>query len=183
MKTCAKCGSTEGRVEFVKDRQGRRPVCRLCDNEQQRENRYKRLGRRRRRGDAYSYTCQSCGLVFESVVSGTSKTTCDDCLRRAFNERARRKWREGYLRRTYGISLEDYEQMLDAQDARCAICSTTEPGGRHDGFVVDHDHSTGAVRSLLCSNCNAAIGLLCEDPAVLRSAIDYLRRHSLRLTV
>lgn len=67
--------------------------------------------------------------------------------------------------------------MAVDQDGRCAICSTTEPGHGHVVFVVDHCHQTGKVRGLLCRNCNAAIGLLGDDPKVLRVAAVYIERN------
>lgn len=79
------------------------------------------------------------------------------------------------LRARYGLELEDYEQRLAAQGGGCAICRATEPGGGRRYFDVDHDHRTGAVRGLLCSPCNAAMGLLGDDPARLEAAATYLR--------
>ncbi len=184
VRVCAKCGATDDQVEFIKERPQRRPVCRSCDNRQQREDRYRRRGSRRRVGEVEEYTCSNCGATATRiVVPGPQKMTCDECLRAASNARSRAKWREGYLRRTYGISIERYEEMVAKQRGCCAICGTSDPGGRHGDFVVDHDHHTGAVRSLLCSNCNAGIGLLGEDITVMTSAISYLRRHSQRTAV
>lgn len=62
--------------------------------------------------------------------------------------------------------------MLAAQGGKCAICGGTNPGGHR--LAVDHDHTTGAVRGLLCHACNAGIGKLRDDPALLRVAADYL---------
>ena len=88
-----------------------------------------------------------------------------------------RTQRNRFLQWSYGITIEDYEAMLDAQDGRCAIsaCDATEPGGR-GGWHVDHDHVTGKVRGLLCTNCNSGLGRFRDDPAVLRAAADYLER-------
>jgi hypothetical protein len=81
------------------------------------------------------------------------------------------------LKNTYGMTVEQYESMLDEQDGRCAICRSDRPGGpRTPIFTVDHDHDTGRVRGLLCSSCNRALGLLRDDPEVLRLAIGYLER-------
>lgn len=77
------------------------------------------------------------------------------------------------LERNYGITLAEYNEMLDDQGGGCFICGRTaaEEGKR---LGVDHDHDTGEVRGLLCQNCNTAIGFLQDDPALLRSAADYL---------
>lgn len=82
--------------------------------------------------------------------------------------------RDRKLRSTYGITHDEYLQQLEAQDNKCAICQSTEAGGRHNTFAVDHDHATGAVRGLLCSNCNLGIGYLQDDVTRLAAAITYL---------
>ena len=61
--------------------------------------------------------------------------------------------------------------MLEAQGGMCAICGTA-PAAH-----VDHDHETGAVRQLLCFNCNGGLGQFNNDPAALRAAADYVERH------
>ena len=72
----------------------------------------------------------------------------------------------------YGISLADYERMLEAQGGCCAICGTREWGSK--GPNVDHDHRTGRVRGILCKGCNTGIGLFDEDPNRMRLAIRYV---------
>lgn len=75
------------------------------------------------------------------------------------------------LKRLYGITLDDYQVLLDEQGGVCAICKRTR-GIRK--LHVDHDHDTGIVRGLLCHACNTALGLLGEDPAILSAALEYL---------
>lgn len=79
-----------------------------------------------------------------------------------------------YLKRTYDISLKEYEEIYISQYGLCAICHKPAQEDR-PFFVVDHDHETGLVRGLLCNNCNIAIGLLNDDPNALRSAVRYLQ--------
>ena len=88
-------------------------------------------------------------------------------------------WRNAELQRRYGITQNDYEVMIAEQNNQCAICNTTEPGGRHnsDYFVVDHCHTTGKVRKLLCHNCNTALGLVGDNTHILQSMIEYLQEH------
>jgi hypothetical protein len=83
-------------------------------------------------------------------------------------------WRKG-LRRMYGITVAEWQAMLDAQDGRCAVCRTDTPGGR-GLFHVDHSHSTGRIRALLCTNCNVALGLVNDDPVRLRALADYIEQ-------
>lgn len=82
------------------------------------------------------------------------------------------------LRRKYGLSLEQYQQMLIAQNHKCAICSTTKPGGRSKKyFAVDHNHITNKVRQLLCSRCNTVLGHVQDNQNLLLKMIDYLKTH------
>lgn len=82
-----------------------------------------------------------------------------------------------HLADKYGLTPERYDAMLVEQDGKCAICGTTEAGGRSGRFHVDHDHATGVVRALLCNRCNPLIGLAEDDAGVLTAAIAYLERH------
>lgn len=77
----------------------------------------------------------------------------------------------------YGLSPEQYEAMLAAQDNRCAICRSPDWPGKHPVPCVDHNEETGKVRELLCGNCNNGIGMLGHDPARLRAAAEYLEKH------
>lgn len=74
--------------------------------------------------------------------------------------------------RLYGISVADYERMWAAQEGRCAICNEAK-----ERLGVDHCHSTGRVRALLCVSCNAALGQLKEDPELFARASAYLVAH------
>lgn len=82
-----------------------------------------------------------------------------------------------YIKWKYGLSKEEYEAMLSSQTNLCAICKQTGRHIRFDKLCVDHDHSTGKVRGLLCGKCNSAIGLLADNPELLRAAADYLEKH------
>lgn len=90
---------------------------------------------------------------------------------RGRNPDRRKDW---WLRTKFGITLDDFNALMEKQDGRCAICRTTDPGGRWGTFVVDHCHKTDKVRGLLCKGCNQGIGLLCDDPGRLRRAADYV---------
>lgn len=71
----------------------------------------------------------------------------------------------------YGLSPDDLRLLL-AQNEVCAICRTADWG--HKGPAVDHDHATGRVRGVLCSNCNQGLGRFKDDPVRLRAAAEYL---------
>jgi len=80
------------------------------------------------------------------------------------------------LKRKFGITPEQKQEMLENQNYACAICKTTEPRGRGD-WHVDHNHTTGKVRGLLCALCNVGLGSFKDQPLFLQSAIDYLNRN------
>jgi hypothetical protein len=90
---------------------------------------------------------------------------------------------ENYLRRikkTYGLSPEQYANMRSGQKDLCAICGKPETalgrGGDIRRLHVDHDHFNERVRGLLCSRCNSAIGYFFESPKLLKRAAAYLER-------
>lgn len=73
----------------------------------------------------------------------------------------------------FGVTAEQYYQMLEEQGGVCAICKQP-PSGRFKKLAVDHCHKTGKVRGLLHSGCNTALGRFGDDPEVLRNAVAYL---------
>lgn len=88
------------------------------------------------------------------------------------------KRRDGLLRKQFGIGLDEYTALLDAQHGVCAICSRIDPVR---SLAVDHCHTTGKVRGLLCRDCNQGLGLYQDNIERLKRAADYLyvcRDHS-----
>lgn len=82
-----------------------------------------------------------------------------------------------------GVDAARYQEMLREQNGVCAICHQPEKhrdglSGKPKDLAVDHDHATGAVRALLCSACNTALGLFNDDPELLDKAKSYLATHS-----
>jgi len=79
------------------------------------------------------------------------------------------------LKKSYGISLEDYNNMVKAQGNCCKLCSVhTDSLGKQSKLYVDHCHSTGKVRGLLCNNCNSALGKFKDDADLMYKAISYV---------
>jgi hypothetical protein len=90
--------------------------------------------------------------------------------------------RDRDFRKKYGIDFAEYQRMLVEQNGVCASCARPETRLTDAGDLrmlsVDHNHTTGAVRGLLCSNCNLVLGYACDDVTVLQKAIGYLRKHA-----
>ena len=78
----------------------------------------------------------------------------------------------------YGLTKEQYAAMLEKQGGVCAICFSECAYGKK--LSVDHDHATGAVRGLLCVQCNLVIGNAADVPAICRSAAEYLERAAMQ---
>lgn len=95
-------------------------------------------------------------------------------------EQNREHYRDGHLKRKFKSSHKIYVEKLLEQKGVCAICGNpetrTDQNGRISEFQVDHNHTTGEVRGLLCFACNTAIGHMQEDTERLRSAIRYLAK-------
>ena len=96
---------------------------------------------------------------------------CKECKKKGYcpDKQASRN-----LQTKFGITLEDYDRMLEDQGGCCKVCGADEPGGGKSRFSVDHNHSTGKVRGLLCNGCNTGLGLLQDSPEVLAKALTYL---------
>lgn len=136
-------------------------------------------------GEVYedgSRECVRCGETIDAAEVVTHRRTCRSCERKRSREyhsnnreTIRARHRNQQLQRTYGISQEEYLNLLEAQEGVCDICLNTCPTGRN--LAVDHHHKTGRVRGLLCIKCNQAIGMLHEDKEIILRALDYLKKY------
>lgn len=91
--------------------------------------------------------------------------------RAAEYQRNKLQYKDTFLRKRYGISIEDYKRMHEHQDGLCAICKGLP---QKKGLSVDHNHQSGKVRALLCSRCNTALGLVDENKTILKTMIQYI---------
>jgi Recombination endonuclease VII len=85
----------------------------------------------------------------------------------------KRRLRDGYYRRTFGILADEFDELLAKQGGGCAICGVKPE--RAASLHLDHDHVTGKVRAILCLSCNQGIGKFRDDPELLERAARYLR--------
>ena len=121
-------------------------------------------------------TCSKCGetkpynrFQKRSTKSGY-RGVCKDCRHTAQRHRySPEKRRDWHLRKTYGISLKEFNNAVASQGGRCANKACNNPAE-----VVDHNHTTGDIRGILCNGCNTAAGLAQDNPAVVRGLANYL---------
>lgn len=132
--------------------------------------------------------CRSCNVTKpyddfppSNNLVHTRSPTCHACTTSKKNL-ARRVGRSLAQLRLRGLTPDAYLAMRAAQEDCCAICKKHESSLHHmrgtwKRLVIDHDHSTGMVRGLLCNSCNKAIGLFHDSIPTLRNAIRYLQGH------
>ncbi len=98
---------------------------------------------------------------------------------RADPERGRAKRRRWFANKLdFGITVAQYDAMLVAQGGCCRLCKSTTPGQKRKvHFMVDHCHTTGKIRGLLCHPCNVALGLFKDNITTLKEAQRYLEQN------
>lgn len=152
MKKCKKCDETKSLSEFA-------------------------TSKNKKAGGGYYFSercvCKSC--VTRMSYEAIEKRCGDDKLRyiskKSFKHRMKKK---------YGISVEQANEILESQEHKCSICLNSiffyvgKSGNRNSVACIDHDHSTGNVRGILCHKCNVAIGFLRDDISLLDRAKSYL---------
>jgi hypothetical protein len=152
-KCCSNCGEVKDRhLDFYR---GDSSWCRDCQ-----------IGRVK--------PCGDCG-----GVKDRQGWVCSCCLRLRLEVR-RKTERDRHRQVNYGITPSEFGVIFAAQGGRCAACRTPLVE-RAKGTHLDHDHSTGALRGILCRDCNTAAGLLKDDWRRVRALSQYLRRGGTRL--
>ena len=110
-----------------------------------------------------------------AYAANPEKFAARDAAKYAANPAKYAAWARVANLRKYGLTVETYDALSQSQNDTCAICNSVCTGGRR--LAVDHDHSTGKTRGLLCAGCNVSLGHLKDSPAVLSTALRYLLDH------
>ena len=128
--------------------------------------------------------CTGCGNSYPDEGFSKDKTRssgrterCRGCRSAAHKEwRTRFPYKQKWIRikLLYGMTEADYEEILQEQQQRCAICREELQTGK--STHIDHCHKTGRVRGILCNGCNVALGYIKEDISLLRRIEEYLQR-------
>lgn len=118
--------------------------------------------------------CEKCGMESDRLITGSKGKgigggwICPECVR--YNN----------IYYLYGLTKEQYLELLETQNSKCAICGIPETVGpvdmdnRKGRLCIDHCHSTKAVRGLLCNSCNTVVGMSKENTDFLRKTIEYI---------
>jgi Recombination endonuclease VII len=163
--TCPQCGQeftrirTRGALRIYCSR-----TCTAAAGEERKLQRNAGIGSRR---------C-ACGA---EVTTRSGTPVCPNCRK---DQRGTEQLQARERRRTlalHGLAQEAWDRLIALQGNRCAVCKTTQPGGRTERWHIDHDHVTGQVRGLLCHRCNLGIGLLRDDPQIMMAAARYVAEH------
>ncbi len=174
MKTCTKCNTNKEMTDFYFDKYKNRYAsrCKPCRNE-----------------DRKQYPSILAGSNTNHYARNKEKVNANSREYYKLNkEQIRAQVREDYkknkdkyrnwtLKKNFGIDLNEYREMFNRQNGCCLICN------KHQSLLnktlsVDHCHSTGAIRGLLCDNCNHGIGKFKDSVELLIKAIDYLTNTS-----
>jgi len=132
--------------------------------------------------------CTKCKEILSNTFFNKDKNTksglhpqCKSCTnaRKAANLKKKFSqntdfYRDRALKNKYGVSLKQRDQMLVNQDYKCKICLVDEIESSRSVLCLDHCHTTGKVRGLLCNGCNSALGHLKDNPTAIKAALAYI---------
>jgi len=156
-------------------------ICSTCKTEKE----ITEFGKDKYQKDGYNYSCKLCiNTKYNAWARENKDKVQANNLKRKpsrdayYNSEAGTKsYRRSHLKRMYGMTLEEYNIMLENQNGVCKICKLSETCYRNNFLAVDHCHVTNKIRGLLCSNCNRGIGLLKENIETLNNMIEYIKNH------
>lgn len=152
--------------------------CRQCDSIKPIEE----FGKRSQNRSGITSQCKACLKKTQDAWRARHpdyyETHCKG-HHRSDETKARRRKHD--LNAQYGITPEQFDQMLAEQKGRCFLCNDDDPNHKWKAikrFLVDHDHATGRVRRLLCCRCNSGIGMFRDNPVLIERALLYLRTYA-----
>jgi len=124
-------------------------VCGTCGKEHDLDN----FPNDKRYPDGKSYRCKPCHSAYN----------------KAYKQKKAEELKEYRLKQRYNLTQTEYDQLKESTP-HCPICGSEEP------LVIDHDHSTGKVRGLICQPCNKALGFFRDNTQSMKNAIKYLEQ-------
>jgi hypothetical protein len=165
-KQCIKCGEVKPLNEFTfhnRNKGQHRNFCHDCEKEW--ISKYHKTPHGKQKRKEWVENNKEKILEYKKLYK-------HDALKQA---RLKVYHRTRWLLVNFNMTVNDYMTMYEQQDGKCAICGTNEMNGKRKNFCIDHNHTTGKVRGLLCHNCNVSVGLMKESPELFNKAATYLR--------
>jgi len=156
-------------------------ICSRCKQSKPKDEFYNNRAQGARGKTHYCKTCQS---AYSAEYYQKTKATKRKAYLEDNKEIVKHRRRSHYLRSTFGITVEQYDEMHETQNGLCLVCGEPETAvdNRNQNKIrrlaVDHCHTTGKVRGLLCQRCNMGIGYFRDNPVLLRAAADYAESHA-----
>ena len=125
-----------------------------------------------RNGEKRYGICKDCHTKRQQKWVENNKEKWKSITAKCYRQTARNK----ELKNTYGITEEEYKIQFERQNGKCAICGSLSkrPSGVLD---IDHNHTTGKIRDLLCSQCNRGLGFFRDSIDIMNKALAYLKAH------
>ncbi len=161
-------------------------ICSKCGDEKGAEHFHTRYDKAREAVGLYSW-CKACSVIGRREWGRKNPAKAYAISRRwqlANPEHAARIMRKATLNQEYDMTPDEHARMEREQGGVCAICGRPPTGGlRTKRLFVDHDHTTGAVRGLLCTACNNALGQFQDSQEILDKAKAYLQKHAPQVTL
>mgnify|MGYP001496370973 CR=1 FL=1 len=164
MKTCSKCKNNFNLDFFHKDKSkkdGLSSSCKECSLKT--KSNYRKRKRKYLSAMSMEYYKNNKDVILQQYRDKYKN-----------NDEWRNRKKNTQLIKEYGITLDDYNNLLEKQNYKCAICGRNFKDAIK-GLYIDHNHETGKIRGLLCLQCNSAIGMLNENINTLTKAISYLK--------
>lgn len=125
--------------------------------------------------DGSQSLCKGCAKEYGRVWQKNNRSKNQGYCQRYYKDN-KHKWRERDYQRKYGMSIQEVNALIASQNGQCPICEI--PFKSQKLMSLDHDHTTGKVRQMLCSKCNTALGLLNEDVVRFHRAVKYINKWS-----
>jgi hypothetical protein len=148
-------------------------ICSHCKKEKE----YNEFSKDKSKKDGYRYLCKICVSILSKeqrkIYYKTNKEKYKDYYiknKHEFLKKYRKNSRKLRLPKKYNITIDEYELLYNNQNGCCKIC-----GLKLEILCIDHNHTTGRVRGLLCGKCNSGIGFFNDNPDLLKNAAKYLK--------
>lgn len=187
-KKCIKCHQIKGMNCFRKSQGYYRNKCKDCSKKEtynwrdSNKNSYRAIAKK-----SYQKNKEQILEIMKDKYKNLDPEIKNEIIDKAMKnakaniDRVRKASRKNFLMKKYNLTVEEHENMIKAQDGKCAICKEIPKTSKSNltGYCVDHCHKTGKVRGILCDRCNLALGYLKDDIEILNNAIKYLNNSNL----